>query len=140
MLVRKGQMSLEMLVTVSLVIMLSVPLLLILFVSSQLKLESTSTQQAKAVTNVLADSINEVYLEGEGSYRVVQLIIPSNTISINITDHEVIANLETTSGVYEVSSPFFANTLSGGTGTTGKGAISFLVEYTEDGVVISRMS
>jgi len=96
-----------MLSTVGIVLLLLLPLLMLLMVGAQVKFESLSQIQASSVARIIADSINEVYLEGNGATKVALVNIPSNTKSITFSDNEVIVSLETSSGPTQITYPFF---------------------------------
>lgn len=105
--IHRGQASIEMLSTVGIVLLLLLPLLMLLMVGAQVKFESLSQIQASSVARIIADSINEVYLEGNGATKVALVNIPSNTKSITFSDNEVIVSLETSSGPTQITYPFF---------------------------------
>ncbi|NYZ60879.1 hypothetical protein H0O01_04255 [Candidatus Micrarchaeota archaeon] len=103
----KGQASIEMLSTVGIVLLLLLPLLMLLLVGAQVRFESLSQIQASSVARIIADSINEVYLEGKGATQVALVNIPSNTKSITFSQNEVIVSIETSSGPTQITYPFF---------------------------------
>jgi len=104
----RGQVSLELLITVAAVIAFTVPVLFLLLSVSSVGHENAAKDQADATARTLADSINIVYSQGEGAKRTVLLNLPSNTESLNVTAKEVIVNVKLSSGTYEAASPFFA--------------------------------
>ena len=104
---RKGQASVEMLATVGIVLLLLIPILFLLLVGAQVRFESLSHIQAASASRLLADSINEVYLEGDGATKVALINLPSNTKSVAFSENEVILTIETSSGESEITYPFF---------------------------------
>lgn len=104
---RKGQASTEMLATVGIVLLLLIPVLFLLLVGAQVRFESLSHIQAASASRLLADSINEVYLEGKGATKVALINLPSNTKSVAFSGKEVVVTLATSSGDSEITYPFF---------------------------------
>ncbi len=106
---RKGQASIEMLATVGIVLLLLFPLLMLLLVGAQVRFEGLSQIQAASAARLMADSINEVYIEGKGATKVALVNLPSNTQSVTFSSNEVIISLETRSGTTQITYPFFGN-------------------------------
>lgn len=114
----KGQSSVEMLATVSLVLLLLVPVLLLLLVGAQVRFEDLSNIQANAAARVIADSINQVYIEGNGASKVSVVNLPSNTVHVSFSENEVTIALQSGNALTEVSYPFFGKLA--GDGVDGK--------------------
>jgi hypothetical protein len=104
---RKGQAAMEMMVTIGMILVFVVPIVLLLLIGAQARFESLSHVQAGSTVRIIADSINEVYLEGPIASKVVILNIPTNTRTIKITENEVIITLDTNSGTADVVASFF---------------------------------
>ncbi|MBD3398432.1 hypothetical protein GF412_04375 [Candidatus Micrarchaeota archaeon] len=104
---RKGQAATEMLVTIGIILIFVVPILLLLLVGAQARFESLSHVQASSVVRIIADSINEVNIEGPQASKVIMVNIPTNAQYINITENEVVIRLETSSGPTDVATSFF---------------------------------
>jgi len=96
-----------MLVTIGIILIFIVPILLLLLVGAQARFESLSHVQANSVVRILADSINEVYIEGPQASKVVMVNVPTNTRYLNITENEVVLTLETSNGPTDVTTAFF---------------------------------
>jgi len=103
----RGQASVEMLATVGIVLLLLIPVLFLLLVGAQVRFESLSQVQAASASRLLADSINEAYLEGPGAAKVALVNLPSNTKSVRFSSSEVIIAIQTSSGENEITYPFF---------------------------------
>jgi hypothetical protein len=104
---RKGQAATEMLVTIGVILVFIVPILLLLLVGAQARFESLSHIQANSVVRIIADSINEVNIEGPGASKVIIVNVPTNTRYLNITENEVVLTLETSNGPTDVTTTFF---------------------------------
>ena len=70
---------------------------------------ASSQIQAASAARLMADSINEVYIEGKGATKVALVNLPSNTQSVTFSSNEVIISLETRSGTTQITYPFFGN-------------------------------
>ena len=105
----KAQVSMELLVTFGIFLAFSVPVLLVMFSTSNYGYERASLAQADAASKNIADTINEVYLQGGGARRTIAVAFPNNMDGLLIQNHEVIVRLRTSSGFYEAVSPIFAS-------------------------------
>lgn len=104
-----GQISIEMLITVGIIMAFTVPVLLLLLSISQLGYESSTLMQADATAKTLADNINELFVQGPGAKKTIAVAFPINMKSFSIQGKEVIIKLNTSNGIYEAVSPIFAN-------------------------------
>jgi hypothetical protein len=111
---RKGQAASEMMVTIGMILVFVVPIVLLLLVGAQARFESLSQVQAASTARIVADSINEVYVEGRGpidnspgASKVAILNVPTNAEKLEITGKEVVITLYTPSGPSDVVATFF---------------------------------
>ena len=104
----RGQVSLELLVTLGIVIAFTVPIIFLLLSVSSVGYEKAAKDQADASARTLSDGINTVYAQGHGAKRIVLLNLPSSTKELRINGSEVIVKIETSAGEYEGVSPVFA--------------------------------
>jgi hypothetical protein len=125
----------EMLVTIGVVIAFTIPVVFLLLSVSSVGYEKAAKDQADASARSLADSINNVYAQGDGAKRVVLLNAPTSTQEISISDGEVIVDIRTSSGEYDGTAPVFAN-VSGVPTLTGKAGLIDLNVTNVDGQVI----
>jgi len=123
---RKGQASVEMLVTFGLFITFMLPVLLLVLVASQYGAENSTVYQAQATSHLIADTINEVYTQGcpteyspdlqVGASRTILVNLPGNAQSLQITPNtdlpsggEAIVTVGLSDGMsYAAVSPIFA--------------------------------
>ncbi len=106
----KAQAATETLVTIGLILVFVIPILLVLLVGAQAEFESLSHVQASSAVRIIADSINEVYLEGPSASKVVVVNIPSNAASLNISNNEVTMVLQTRYGYTDITTSYFGDT------------------------------
>lgn len=133
---RKGQASVEMLATVGLVLLLLVPILLLLLVGAQIKFESISQVQAASAARVMADSINQVYVEGPYASKVAVVNLPSNTRQVALTENEIVVTLEMRDGETQVTYPFFGELEAQGNITGRRGLLPIGFSAGKEGKVV----
>lgn len=112
----RGQSSLELLVTVGVVVAFTVPVLFLLLSVTSVGYEDTSKAQADASARTLADTMNSVYAQGSGAQREVLLNVPPSTEQVRIvkitsgseTASEVIVSIRTSGGTFQAASPSIA--------------------------------
>ncbi len=131
----RGQASMEMLITIGVVIAFTIPVVFLLLSVSSVGYEKAAKDQADASARSLADSINNVYAQGDGAKRVVLLNAPTSTQEISINDGEVVVDIKTSSGEYDGTAPVFAN-VSGVPTLTGKAGLIDLNVTNSGGQVI----
>ena len=109
----RGQVSLELLITLGVVLAFTIPVVFLLLSVSSVGFEKASKDQADATSRSLADTINNVYAQGSGAKRVLLLNAPSSTKDITIKNSanggEVIVRIKTSQGDYEAVSPIIRN-------------------------------
>ncbi len=112
----KGQASMETMVTLGIVLAFTVPVILLLVSFTSVTHEDTSIAQADAAARSLADSMNFVYIQGDGAKRSVILNVPASTEEIVVQDRtdgrpggEVIIRIRTSSGRFDAVAPTLAN-------------------------------
>lgn len=104
----KGQASLELLITLGVVLAFSLPVVFLLLTVSQFGFEDTSKFQADATVIKIADNINEIYAKRAFSKTTLLVNLPANTKEIKINNKEVIVEIDSASGKYEAAAPIFA--------------------------------
>ncbi len=123
----KGQSSLELLVTVGVVIAFTIPVLFLLLSVSSIGYEDTAKAQADATARTLADTMNTVYAQGPDAQREVLLNVPASTESLYAADGEVVIRIRTSTGSFETSSPTIAKIGAGSRIIEGKSGLFKLV-------------
>ena len=112
----KAQSAFEMFVSLGVVLALVVPIVLLIFSSTNLGLKDLSLYQSKAAAQQIADSINKVYLEGNGSEERVEVFVPSSASYVNISGKQVVIknqDYEVMHPVLTVTSPLIIKDRSG---------------------------
>lgn len=122
----KGQSSLELMVTVGIVIAFTIPVLFLLLSATSIGYEDTAKAQADASSRTLADTMNSVYSQGAGAKRLILLNVPSATEEVYASDGEAVVSIRTEGGKFEAATPTIA-AISGGSQTIGKKTGLFIV-------------
>ncbi|HSB47453.1 MAG TPA: hypothetical protein VLD37_05545 [Candidatus Bilamarchaeum sp.] len=112
----KGQTSLELLVTLGVVIAFTVPVIFLLLSVTSVGYEDTSKAQADAASRTLADTMNAVYAQGDGAQRELLLNVPPSTQEVKVvrvgsgtdTASEAIVTIKTSGGDFQAASPSIA--------------------------------
>ncbi|MBN1169823.1 hypothetical protein JXA56_02270 [Candidatus Micrarchaeota archaeon] len=132
----KGQSSLELLVTVGIVIAFTVPVLFLLLSATSMGYDDTAKAQADASSRSLSDTMNSVYSQGPGAKKVVLLNVPASTQEIYAADGEVVVTIKTGAGEFNAASPTIAR-ISGGSQTLGgkTGLFTLTVQTNDQGKV-----
>jgi hypothetical protein len=104
----KAQASVETLTTLGMVIAFTAPVLFLLLSASQYGAEGTAIYQAQSSSRIIADTINDVFVQGEGATKKILVNLPGNTETIEVSVKEVVITLNVQSGPYHAVSPVFA--------------------------------
>jgi zona occludens toxin (predicted ATPase) len=119
----KGQTSLELMVTLGVVIAFTIPVLFLLLSVSSIGYEDTAKAQADATARTLADTMNSVYAQGPGASREILLNVPPSTESVYASAGEAVVNIRVSSGTHEASAPTIARISSSSKTFTKKGGL-----------------
>ncbi len=104
----KGQSSLELFVTIGIVLAFTVPVVFLLLSVTSAGYENTAKSQADASARALAETMDFVYSQGNGAQRAVLLNVPATTQSISASAGEVVVSIKTPGGVYDAAAPTIA--------------------------------
>ncbi len=131
----KGQVSMELLITLGIILAFTIPVVFLMFTVTQVGYDETAMAQADASARSLADTINLVYSQGPEAKRTIILNNPPSTESVTMGNGEVVVRIKTAEGYYDGVSPTFAKIE--GDEITIEGAGLFAVEvYNSDGEVV----
>jgi uncharacterized protein (UPF0333 family) len=104
----KGQSSLEVLVTVGIILAFTIPVLFLLLSLTSVGYEKTALAQADASARSLADTMNFVYAQGPGARKLLLLNVPASTQEVYVANGEAVVRIKTASGTADSVSPTFA--------------------------------
>jgi uncharacterized protein (UPF0333 family) len=104
----KGQSSLEVLVTVGIILAFTIPVVFLLLSLTSVGYEKTATAQADASARSLADTMNFVYAQGPGAKKVMLMNVPASTQEVFAENGEVVIRIKIAGGgtIDEVSPTF----------------------------------
>ncbi len=132
----KGQSSLELFVTLGVVMSFTIPVVLLLLSVSSVGYEDTAKAQADAAARSLADSINTVYAQGPGAQREILINVPPSTQSITVSGAEVTISIKTSGGTFDAAAPTIATAVKTPSPLAGKvGLFKLIVRAKDNGVV-----
>ncbi len=128
----KGQSSLELMITVGIVIAFTIPVLFLLLSATSIGYDDTAKAQADASARTLSDTMNSVYSQGPGAKRLILLNVPASTQEIYASGGEAVVSIKLGSGQFDAASPTIAS-ISGDSSTLGAktGLIMVSVEADE---------
>ncbi|MBI5046633.1 hypothetical protein HZC07_02780 [Candidatus Micrarchaeota archaeon] len=124
----KGQSSMEVFITIGIVIAFTIPVLFLLLSVTSVGYENTAIAQADASARSLADSLNFVYYQGPGAKRTVLLNLPPNTERVVVTAGEATVTIRTRAGEFDAVAPTFAKISSRTQQVSGTGLVSFVIQ------------
>ncbi|MGC8899145.1 MAG: hypothetical protein ACP5KP_01340 [Candidatus Micrarchaeia archaeon] len=89
----KGQASVELLITVGIFLVLTIPVVFLMLSYSSVKLENMEEMQARAIARKLGESVNEVFATCPAKKTLV-LKIPNNVEYIEINQNEAVVKIK----------------------------------------------
>lgn len=99
----KGQVSVEYLMIIGFVTVISVPFLLIYYDYISKSQDEINTQQINNIANKVVDVAESVYFLGEPSQTTIRVFVPSNVKDASIlNEKEVQYRVSTTAGLTEI--------------------------------------
>jgi uncharacterized protein (UPF0333 family) len=136
----KGQSSLEVLITVGVVLAFTVPVLFLLLTLTSAGYQQTATTQADASARSIADVMNFVYSEGPGASDAILLNVPASTVDIYAANSEVVVSVKTSAGISDEVAPTFAKIdglqdMNASRTAEPTGLFTELIQMTPEGVV-----
>lgn len=106
--IMKGQAATESILMAGFVIAFTIPILVLLYSAVNLRGEQTALSQARLSAKSIADYAGELYVQGDGSTRIVLVNYPPSLRNIIIGEHEVVFWLELSGRRSDVVAPSLA--------------------------------
>ncbi|MEM4335488.1 MAG: hypothetical protein QXL47_02255 [Candidatus Anstonellales archaeon] len=88
----KGQASIELLITVGIFLVLTIPVVFLMLSYSSVKLENMEEMQARAIARKLGEGVNEVFATCPAKKTLV-IKIPNNVEHIEINKNEAVVKI-----------------------------------------------
>lgn len=98
----KSQISVEYLLIMGFVTIITIPLLVIYYTYSSDTGDSVAASQALQIARYIVDSSESVYYLGKPSQTTLKLNFPDRIHSINLTNKEVVFKIKTQNGITEI--------------------------------------
>jgi len=135
----KGQSSMELLITLGVVLAFTIPVLFLLLSVMSVGYEDTTKAQADAASRSLADTINLIYAQGDGAKKTVLINVPPSTEEVYVQSNpngggEVVIRIKTSEGSFEAVSPVFAR-INGKQDVGERSGLFAILVYNNDGEV-----
>jgi len=101
---RKAQISMEYLVIVAFVFVITIPLMLIYYSYANTTSDEINMNQLLQITRKIADTADSVYYLGKPSETTIKVYIPDNVEAVNFTRNSVAFTIRTVSGLSDIVS------------------------------------
>jgi hypothetical protein len=109
----KGQVATETLVLAGFIIAFSVPIIFMLYAATNMRTEDVAIEQAGVTTKALVDEANELWVQGNGSARIVLVNFPDRLKNITVEGREIVFTLDTSKGPVDIVAVGFGNMTDG---------------------------
>ncbi|MEK6984686.1 MAG: hypothetical protein AABX33_08995 [Nanoarchaeota archaeon] len=98
----KSQISVEYMLIMGFVTIMTVPLIIIYFTYSSETNDSITSHQALQIARKIVDSSESVYYLGKPSQTTLKVNFPENIQSINLSNKEVVFKIKTKNGISDI--------------------------------------
>jgi uncharacterized protein (UPF0333 family) len=134
-----GQVSLEMLLVMSFLLLFFVPILTYVYTITSQDTWKLDLQQANAATSMLIDTANQLIAAGDGSATTISIYLPSRLTNITTNGRELVLELAAPKlGEIDQVSLADANISLVGNWQSPSGISRILLNYSNGSVQISR--
>ncbi len=87
----------------------TIPVLILLYSAISIRSEQSAFEQARLSTKMIADYAGELYVQGNGSSRIVAINYPPALRNVTITSREVVFSLERGGNLTDVTAVSLAH-------------------------------
>jgi len=98
----KAQVSMEYMMIVGFVAVITIPLVLIYYAYSSDTSDQINANQVDQVAKKIVDAAESVYYLGEPSQTTIKVYIPNNVVQATIGNREVFFKIKTKSGISDI--------------------------------------
>lgn len=99
---KNGQISVEYMVLIGFVTIITIPLIIIYHSFSQQSSDEIGSSQINQVAKKIVDAAESVYYLGEPSQTTLKVNIPDSILLVNLSGYEVVFKVRTTSGSSDI--------------------------------------
>ncbi|MFH1306255.1 MAG: hypothetical protein ABIH83_01180 [Candidatus Micrarchaeota archaeon] len=89
-----GQAAVETLMILGIALVFIIPLVLIFYSSTTLKIQTLNQMQAKAMAQHISDTAGEVWYEGYGARRTILVNYPDGIMDVSLSGNEIICSID----------------------------------------------
>ena len=131
---KRGQSSIELLLTVGFAFLIIIPLTLLLYEHTTTTRDEINNNQAGLIARKITNTANSVYYLGYPSTMTLKVFMPENLEKINITNREIVFILDGGSEIVRMANANLTGSLEARSGLMHIriAALENLVNITED--------
>ena len=113
---KRGQYSIELVITFGFALLMIIPLALLLYTHMNDTVEDVNENQAGLIARKITDSANSVYYLGHPSKVTLKVYMPEDIVDINITNRTIIFTSESGSAVVRTAKIAMVGNITAGSG------------------------
>ena len=102
MLNRNSQMSVEYMVIIGFITVITIPLIIIYYTFTQDSKDEISSAQINQIAKTISDSAESVYYFGEPSQTNLKIDMPDNVVLSNLSNNEIVFRIKTRNGQADI--------------------------------------
>ena len=102
MLNRNSQMSVEYMIIIGFVTVITIPLIIIYYTFTQDSRDEISSAQINQIAKAISDSAESVYYFGEPSQTNLKIDMPDNVVLSNLSNNEIVFRIRTRTGEADI--------------------------------------
>ena len=102
MLNRNSQMSVEYMIIIGFVTVITIPLIIIYYTFTQDSKDEISSAQINQIAKTISDSAESVYYFGEPSQTNLKIDMPDNVVLSNLSNNEIVFRIRTRTGEADI--------------------------------------
>lgn len=114
---KRGQVSVEFVITVGFAFLMIIPLTILLYEHTTSTYENVNNNQAGLIARKITDSADSVYYLGHPSAMTLEVYMPEDIRSINITGREIVFKLDSSTEIVRTAAINLTGNLTAESGT-----------------------
>ncbi len=131
----KSQVSVEYLMIIGFVTLITIPLVIIYYSFTQESGDNINSAQIQQIVRKVVDASESVYYLGEPSQTTLKVNIPANIVSVSLSSNEVAFKINTAAGKSDIAQSSSVNIT--GSLPTNKGMYTITIKAKSDYVEVS---
>jgi uncharacterized protein (UPF0333 family) len=134
--IKKGQTSIEYIMTIAFVLTLIIPVSVVAYTSYRDYESTMQSRQALSALTTIANHAQAVYNIGSPSFSTIQVYFPKSISNIYVADNTLTARLNTNKGPDDLT--IFSSVPMVGTLSAKEGTRMILITATDSGITITE--